>query len=103
MKRMFAGVLLVLVSSAAVSASELVWRGKVPSGQVLEGPMMVPTGACYPTIRRLRGVQYYRHAECPEHVRNHLSIGVPLYGHPIKGRKEARSVTIDAKGWVVLK
>ena len=101
-KYLLSGVALLAVWTSA-SASELVWRGKEPSRQVLGGVQMTPRGSCYPTVRRLQGKLYFHEAECREKIRPHLDIGMPLDGPPIKMPHEARSFSVDKNGWIVLK
>jgi hypothetical protein len=94
-------VLFVLTSTASYARDGLVWRSEAPIGQILSGTGM--TSNCYSTIRRLKGRLYYHSMECSERAYNHLDIGVPLYGPPVKMPREARKVYIRRDGQIILK
>lgn len=96
-----AGLALLVSSEPAAAQSVVVWRSKTPTGHIIDNNLWFG-GTCYAEIRQWNRKLYYFPSVCPRPARNHLAIGVPLYGSLVKTPQEARRVHIAPNGDIVL-
>jgi len=94
-------ILLTLPATAEEGPGTLVWKERC--GKVYSGTLMVHSGDCHCTIRRIDRQLFHAH-ECPGKVYNHFTMRLPLLGPVVNqsGVREAVRMYQKKDGTIVL-